>query len=607
MSSHSNMDTTHDGHGLHRYHQQQHAPAPYYLAHAQAGLEPLTTSIPHPTFARAHPQPPQPWMLNVNVPASYGHSHHAHGHQQQQPVASASLPDRPAFFPGAADAQQQQQLVSYPESSQRTHLHDAAAYAALYPFAGYALAGPAPPSPPHGHGHYAGAPADELQNALDSHALARPVPAPTFRQGPLPARRTSFPLPSHHQQHQQHQQQQQQQQQQYANSSALYSPGAGARYAPTPLSSSPPAYTPAFALGGSPGSPFGAAGLDGAQAHTHTHTHTLTSAHRRESFDGAGAGAMEPISPSSVPGLVFDEDGFEDDRESEGSSLPSAASEVQRRDVDWYHAPVAQAQAPHHQLEPHPHPHQAQGSPEPEREQGSPVTPPGEGVGERRGPAKKSKMHQCTVCFKMFPRPSGLATHMNSHSGAKPFKCPIPTCTKSFAVRSNAKRHLRTHGIFPSAEHGSSSPSQFTVGFETPLVSEVHEAGRLPPKLRWVPPSLSTRTNAGVLPRTASPHRSPRTPPSPSSAHSHSRGATGGSGSGSGSVGDGSDSEDEYFAASCPLLPVPLPAVAPAQWGPDPDAYEERNSYAQADASPYISTTHWRSLPGPAIASPPGF
>jgi ankyrin repeat protein len=33
---------------------------------------------------------------------------------------------------------------------------------------------------------------------------------------------------------------------------------------------------------------------------------------------------------------------------------------------------------------------------------------------------KKSKMHQCKQCKKMFPRPSGLATHMNSHS-----VCPL--------------------------------------------------------------------------------------------------------------------------------------------------------------------------------------
>ncbi|KAI0370577.1 hypothetical protein BV20DRAFT_943852 [Pilatotrama ljubarskyi] len=217
-------------------------------------------------------------------------------------------------------------------------------------------------------------------------------------------------------------------------------------------------------------------------------------------------------------------------------------------------------------------------------------------------------MHQCTVCFKLFPRPSGLATHMNSHSGAKPFKCPIPTCTKSFAVRSNAKRHLRTHGIFPSADahSGGTSPSQFTVGFDTPLVSEVHEAGKLPPKLRWVPPSLATRSNIEYL-----------------------RGAA--------DAGATSDSEDEYFQPSCPLLPLPLPPVTPsdpsvgAGWGAEEEggamAYEERNSYAQADAAPYISSQvslllpstgwqrcahddaiiQWRALPGPAIASPTSF
>jgi hypothetical protein len=28
-------------------------------------------------------------------------------------------------------------------------------------------------------------------------------------------------------------------------------------------------------------------------------------------------------------------------------------------------------------------------------------------------------MHQCNVCSKWFPRPSGLATHMNTHTGNK--------------------------------------------------------------------------------------------------------------------------------------------------------------------------------------------
>lgn len=120
-------------------------------------------------------------------------------------------------------------------------------------------------------------------------------------------------------------------------------------------------------------------------------------------------------------------------------------------------------------------------------------------------------------------------------------------------MRSNAKRHLRTHGIFPSSDHSSTSQSQFTVGFDTPLVSDVHEVGKLPSKLRWIPQSLSTRTNVEYL----------RDPPS--------------------------DSEEEYLRPSCPMLPVPLPAVRPSSptWNQD-DSYEERDSFADAETSPYL-------------------
>jgi hypothetical protein len=41
-----------------------------------------------------------------------------------------------------------------------------------------------------------------------------------------------------------------------------------------------------------------------------------------------------------------------------------------------------------------------------------PPTAPGE-------PGRRVKMHQCSICQKLFPRPSGLSTHMNSHSGAR--------------------------------------------------------------------------------------------------------------------------------------------------------------------------------------------
>ncbi|KAG6377327.1 hypothetical protein JVT61DRAFT_15117 [Boletus reticuloceps] len=96
------------------------------------------------------------------------------------------------------------------------------------------------------------------------------------------------------------------------------------------------------------------------------------------------------------------------------------------------------------------------------------------------------KIHQCKQCGKMFPRASGLATHMNSHLGAKPYKCIVPNCDRSFAVRSNAKRHLRTHGINPSSDANLTG-----VGFEEPVDSQVHDAGKQPSRYRWIAQSPS--------------------------------------------------------------------------------------------------------------------
>ncbi|KAI0739838.1 hypothetical protein C8Q80DRAFT_1053815, partial [Daedaleopsis nitida] len=104
------------------------------------------------------------------------------------------------------------------------------------------------------------------------------------------------------------------------------------------------------------------------------------------------------------------------------------------------------------------------------------------------------KKHQCTICLKRFPRPSGLKTHMNMHSGVTPFKCLIPTCSKTFGVRSNATRHLRTHGILPSKQmHEKVSLPRYT-GFPLSIKMDVQEAGKLPSMSGWVPASLSTRT-----------------------------------------------------------------------------------------------------------------
>ncbi|KAH8551359.1 hypothetical protein K450DRAFT_158520, partial [Umbelopsis ramanniana AG] len=53
------------------------------------------------------------------------------------------------------------------------------------------------------------------------------------------------------------------------------------------------------------------------------------------------------------------------------------------------------------------------------------------------------KRYKCTVCTKRFTRPSSLTTHMYSHTGEKPHKCPVSSCGRRFSVVSNLRRHIK--------------------------------------------------------------------------------------------------------------------------------------------------------------------
>ncbi|KAG5338502.1 hypothetical protein C0989_007274 [Termitomyces sp. Mn162] len=81
------------------------------------------------------------------------------------------------------------------------------------------------------------------------------------------------------------------------------------------------------------------------------------------------------------------------------------------------------------------------------------------------------------------------------------FSCGFEGCSRTFTVRSNAKRHLRTHGVETvSSRQTSSTP--YSIGFDTPTIvppTTMHETATTSYKLRWMPPSLSTRTNATSL------------------------------------------------------------------------------------------------------------
>ncbi|KAG2220542.1 hypothetical protein INT45_004148 [Circinella minor] len=69
------------------------------------------------------------------------------------------------------------------------------------------------------------------------------------------------------------------------------------------------------------------------------------------------------------------------------------------------------------------------------------------------------KRYKCAVCFKKFTRPSSLTTHMYSHTGEKPFKCPVDGCGRHFSVVSNLRRHAKIHNNHPISNNNNSSSS----------------------------------------------------------------------------------------------------------------------------------------------------
>jgi hypothetical protein len=67
----------------------------------------------------------------------------------------------------------------------------------------------------------------------------------------------------------------------------------------------------------------------------------------------------------------------------------------------------------------------------------------------------EGRRHTCSECQKSFPRPSSLVDHVRTHTGEKPFLCPVQGCKhsicgKGFSVRSNMTRHVKScHKGFP--------------------------------------------------------------------------------------------------------------------------------------------------------------
>lgn len=101
--------------------------------------------------------------------------------------------------------------------------------------------------------------------------------------------------------------------------------------------------------------------------------------------------------------------------------------------------------------------------------------------------------------------PSGLSTHMNTHNNIrraciyfssftvhshyiKAYPCVFPGCERTFAVRSNAKRHLKIHG--PEAEKflRTEKPT-YLVNFEDVQVSDEPLLELPSSPVTWAPPA----------------------------------------------------------------------------------------------------------------------
>ncbi|KAI1892394.1 hypothetical protein AGOR_G00132910 [Albula goreensis] len=87
-------------------------------------------------------------------------------------------------------------------------------------------------------------------------------------------------------------------------------------------------------------------------------------------------------------------------------------------------------------------------------------------VQEGKGKAQKLK---CNFCEKTFTKNFDLQQHIRSHTGEKPFQCIV--CGRAFAQKSNVKKHMQTHKVWPSGTVTTVSRLPITVKV-VPLCAE---------------------------------------------------------------------------------------------------------------------------------------
>ncbi|XP_045597301.1 uncharacterized protein [Procambarus clarkii] len=71
-------------------------------------------------------------------------------------------------------------------------------------------------------------------------------------------------------------------------------------------------------------------------------------------------------------------------------------------------------------------------------------------------PLKLKPKHRCPFCAKEFSKNFDLQQHIRSHTGEKPFQCIV--CGRAFTQKSNVKKHMATHRVWPSGSLSDTLP-----------------------------------------------------------------------------------------------------------------------------------------------------
>lgn len=70
----------------------------------------------------------------------------------------------------------------------------------------------------------------------------------------------------------------------------------------------------------------------------------------------------------------------------------------------------------------------------------------------KRQRSDSDQVFRCEECDRPFNRRYTLNEHVKTHTGERPYRCLVPSCTKRFTTTGNLARHQRLHGFIQPLE-----------------------------------------------------------------------------------------------------------------------------------------------------------